>query len=123
MLKRIASAGILILVMGSIILLSIKFSIMIDIFVALVSISSVFEFCKAVKSLKLFQIVYAFCSGLSVYGQSGLYSADVLCVYYCYVVYACFFSRKNILQCFCIYIQYHAAYNDLVIGSRKNEIP
>ena len=56
MLKRIASAGILILVMGSIILLSIKFSIMIDIFVALVSISSVFEFCKAVKSLKLFQI-------------------------------------------------------------------
>lgn len=56
MLKRITSAGMLILVMGSIILLSIKFSIMVDVFVALVCTASVFEFCKAVKTLKLFQI-------------------------------------------------------------------
>ena len=56
MLKRITSAGMLILVMGSIILLNIKFSIMVDVFVALVCIASVFEFCKAIKTLKLFQL-------------------------------------------------------------------
>ena len=56
MLKRILSAGMLITVMGSVVVISIFFSFIIDVFIALICVCCVFEFCKAVKTLKIYQI-------------------------------------------------------------------
>ena len=56
MKERILSAGMLMIVLGAVVFLSIEFKIAIDIFVALIGAASVFEFCKAVKLLSLYQI-------------------------------------------------------------------
>ena len=56
MLKRIISAVIGIAAIIAVILLSLKISICIDIFVAVACALSVFEFVKAVKTLNLYQI-------------------------------------------------------------------
>ncbi len=56
MKERILSAGMLIVVLGAVVLLSIQFKIAIDVFVALIGAASVFEFCKAIKALSIYQI-------------------------------------------------------------------
>lgn len=56
MLKRIMSAGMLIVFISAVALLSIKLTLFIDLFVSIVCAVSVFEFCKAVKTLGIFQI-------------------------------------------------------------------
>lgn len=56
MLKRVMSAGMLIIFMASVALLSLKLTLFIDLFVAVICAASVFEFCKAVKTLGIFQI-------------------------------------------------------------------
>ncbi len=56
MLERIKSAGVLILVFGSVVVLSVFFKIAIDIAISIICIAAVYEFCKAIKTLKLFQI-------------------------------------------------------------------
>lgn len=56
MRERIISAAFLIVLIAAVVLLSLKFTIFIDLFVALICACSVFEFCKAVKTLGVFQI-------------------------------------------------------------------
>ena len=76
MLKRIMSAGILIIFMASVALLSLKLTLFIDLFVSVICAAAVFEFCKAVKTLGVFQIsvlsiAYAFVLPLTLtYGIS-----------------------------------------------------
>ena len=56
MKERVISAFVVMGVIGSIVILSLFFPICIDIFVALVCSAAVFEFCKAIKALSIYQI-------------------------------------------------------------------
>ena len=56
MIKRIMSAGMLIIFLAAVSLLSLKMSVFIDLFVSVICAAAVFEFCKAVKTLGIFQI-------------------------------------------------------------------
>ena len=58
MKERVISAFVVMGVIGSIVILSLFFPICIDIFVALVCSAAVFEFCKAVKTLKIIPISF-----------------------------------------------------------------
>lgn len=56
MRQRVISAFMVMGIIGSIVILSLFFPICIDVFVALVCAAAVFEFCKAVRTLKILQI-------------------------------------------------------------------
>lgn len=56
MKERVISAFMVMGIIGTIVVLSLFFPICIDIFVALVCTACIFEFCKAVKTLNIFQI-------------------------------------------------------------------
>ncbi len=80
MLKRIMSAGILIIFIAAVSLLSLKLTLFIDLFVSVICSAAVFEFCKAVKTLTVFQIsvlsiAYAFVLPITLtYGISVIVS-------------------------------------------------
>ncbi len=83
MLKRIMSAGMLIIFIAAVALLSLKLTLFIDLFISVICAASVFEFCKAVKTLDIFQIslisiAYAFILPLTLTYGIGMI---VSCVY------------------------------------------
>ena len=97
MKERILSAFMVIGVIGSIVILSLFFPISIDIFISLICACSIFEFCKAVGSLKFFQIRFPSIAFSIVYPMlTGFNVAEIICSVYTIIMLSAivFFHEK-----------------------------
>lgn len=81
MLERIKSAGVLILVFGTVVVLSVFFKITVDITVACICIAAVYEFCKAIKTLKLYQISITSMAFAVIYPMLFMYDLSYILCY------------------------------------------
>ena len=87
MKERIISAFMVIGVIGSVVVLSLFFPITIDIFVSLICAASVFEFCKAVKTLKTWQISVPSMFFAVVYPTLSFFGiSDIICYGYALIM-------------------------------------
>ena len=83
MRQRFISAGILVALIAAVVLLSLKFSIFIDIFVAFICAADVFEFNKAVKTLHLYQMSFISIAFAFIYPMLLSYGmSTVICYIY-----------------------------------------
>ena len=83
MRQRFISAGILVALIAAVVLLSLKFSIFIDIFVAFICAAAVFEFNKAVKTLHLYQMSFISIAFAFIYPMLLSYGmSTVICYIY-----------------------------------------
>lgn len=87
MKERVISAFVVMGVIGSVVVLSLFFPLCIDIFAALVCSAAVFEFCKAVKTLRIFQISIPSLLFAAVYPMlAGFNFSYILCYVYAIIM-------------------------------------
>ncbi len=83
MKERVISAFMVMGIIGSIVILSLFFPVCIDLFVSLVCAAAVFEFCKAVKTLKILPISFPSIAFSFVYPMlAGFGVSYIMCYVY-----------------------------------------